>query len=150
MKGKERDLKVYRIFPFSSGAGFKHCLYLYRKPWQEEKWLWTSWSVTQVTNYSSLLFFSERDNWERHVSDFCFPRYRGEQAGSPPWSQFLGFRKIWWALTVLAATLHPPPPQTSQRVSLLGSWVSNSATFRTGARSWVHRGTQQSSTSGLG
>nr|XP_058135793.1 nuclear factor of activated T-cells, cytoplasmic 3 [Dasypus novemcinctus] len=26
---------------------------------------------------------SERDNWERHVSDFCFPRNRGEQTGSP-------------------------------------------------------------------
>ncbi|XP_044902989.1 nuclear factor of activated T-cells, cytoplasmic 3 isoform X2 [Felis catus] len=110
--------------------------------------------LTTVSSHVQLLSGEsrgERDNWERHVPDFCFPRNRGEQAGSPPWSRFPGFGKIRWALTVLPAATCLPPC-TSQHVSLLGPWVSNSVAFRTGARSWDHYmwGNQHSSTSGLG
>lgn len=110
--------------------------------------------LTTVSSHVQLLSGEsrgERDNWERHVPDFCFPRNSGEQAGSPPGSRFPGYRKIRWALTVLTAAMCPPPC-TSQRVSLLGPWVSNSVAFRTGTRSWDHCmwGKQHSSTSGLG
>lgn len=121
------------LSPFSLGAGFKHCIYLYGKLWKGKNVFEMELAIehhmvshTEVTNHSPFfLFFSERDNWERHVPDFCFPRNRGEQAGSPPGARFPGYRKIRWALTVLAAAMCPPPC-TSQHVSLLGPWVSNS------------------------
>lgn len=108
-------------------------------------------SHTEVTaNYSSLSCFSVNEVIGRDMSQISVsPRDRGEQAGLLR-SQFPDLGRSDGS-DIAHYSSGPPLMYLSVHVSLLGFWVSNSATFRMEPGVGITTlGKQHSSNSGLG